>query len=677
MPGQSSFTGLSFPPVIDTSDVDFISEFYDPLLSRAVEYKRGVGYFSSTWMRSAARGMSELVEHGGTAKWITSPIIGEDDWKALQKGSEAQFDAVLKRSLEEQISDLRYDLEYQTRNAIAWMVADGLLEIRFAIPQHDLSGDFHDKFGILTDAGGNKVAFHGSQNDSEHALRNYEAYTVYCDWLGERDAEGVEYQERRFDRLWEGNVKDVAIHTIPDGVRDQIVQLRDDDFRPYNLPDETFETTVTLRPYQQEAIDTWLANGQRGLFEMATGTGKTFTALAAAETALESPMPPEIIVIAVPFTHLAPQWATETELFNVKTPSFIYGSDNSNWKSDLSKIISNINLGISEQAVILTTHTTLSSEYFKEKLETHRGKSLLIGDEAHHLGSEHQQSGLLEAYDYRIGLSATPQRYYDEEGTSYLLEYFGGTVFEFTLEDAIPEYLTPYEYHPVIVELTQEELEKYQDLSRRLARVAHNKDADEEVIERLAQKRANIIKSAEQKYDKLTSVLNRLQPIDHLLVYTNPEQIDHVQEILNSHGIIQHKFTYHEGSEERQRILAEFDTGEYDALVAMKCLDEGVDVQATKQAVLMSNTGNPMEFIQRRGRVLRRFPGKDKATIFDFIVVPTLNPDATLIESEKNILRKELRRFEEFASHAKNEIQARNTIGEIKIQYQVSGDGDN
>lgn len=677
MADDSSFRDLEIPRVIDTAEIDFISEFYEPLLSRAVEYKRGVGYFSSTWMRSAARGMATLAESGGTAKWITSPIMDEEDWKALQKGSEAQVDDLLKKSLSEKISNLRYDLEYQTRNSIAWMVSDGILDIRFAIPQNNLRGDFHDKFGILEDAKGNKVAFHGSQNDSEHALSNYEAYTIDCDWLGKRDAEGVQYQEQRFDRLWNGDIDDVAMYTIPEGVKEEIARLRDDEYRPYDLPSKSSGNNITLRPYQEEAIAAWQANDCRGLFEMATGTGKTFTALAAAEGVLDNSEPPELVVIAVPFTHLAPQWAEEIELFDLQTPTYVYGTDNPNWKSDLSKIVSNLNLGIEDSALLLTTHTTLSNEYFIEQIKKHQGRSLLIGDEAHHLGSEHQQGGLLDTYDYRIGLSATPERYYDEEGTKHLLNYFGGTVFEFSLREAIPEFLTPYEYYPVVVELTEDELDEYRQLSHRLAKVAHNEDADEEIQERLAQKRANIIKSAENKYARLSSVLDRLDPIDHLLVYTNSTQLDHVQEILNSYGIVQHKFTYHEDSEERDRILNGFETGEWDALVAMRCLDEGVDVQATKQAVLMSNTGNPMQFIQRRGRVLRQFPGKEKATIFDFIVVPTLNPDAQLVKSEKNILKKELRRFEEFAANAKNEAEARNTIGEVRIQYQVSLDENN
>lgn len=675
MNDRDTFRDLKLPRVIDTADTDFVSDFYTPLLSRAISYDRGVGFFSSSWIKSAARGMAELADNAGVARWITSPILSEEDWEAIKHGMEAQTDEILKQSLEDQISDLRYDLEYHTRNTIAWMIADGLLEIRFAVPQGDLKGDFHDKFGVLEDSDENFVAFHGSQNDSRTALSNYEAYTIDCDWLSDRDEEGVRHQQDRFRRLWEGEYENVKIYLIPKATKEQIAELRDKDYRPYTAP-EAEDTGITLRPYQKDAIEAWQANGQRGLFEMATGTGKTFTALAATEAAFDRSDPPELMVIAVPFTHLAPQWEDEMESFDIGTPIYAYGTDNPDWKADLSKLISNLNLGVTDRGVLLTTHTTLSNEFFREQIHKHTGTSLLIGDEAHHLGSEYQQGGLLPDYDYRIGLSATPERYFDEEGTEYLLEYFGGVVYEYTLGEAIPEFLAPYEYHPIIVELTAEELEEYRQLSRKLARVAHNEDVEDEIRERIAQKRANIVKSAENKYERLQSALDRLDPVDHLLVYTNPEQLEYVQEILNADGLIQHKFTYHEDSGERERILNGFEDGEYDALVAMKCLDEGVDVRATKQAILMSNTGNPMQFVQRRGRVLRQFPGKEKSTIFDFIVVPTTNPDVELIDSEKGILKKELRRFEEFAANAMNEVEARNKIGDLRIQYQISADED-
>lgn len=670
MSDDDLFTSLNVPRVIDTSDTDFAGEFYNPLLSRSVEYKRGVGYFTTNWLRSASRGIARLAENEGTAKWIMSPILEQEDWEALKIGQEAKHDEVLQRELAEAVDDLRYDLEYQTRNAIAWMIADGLLEVRFAIPKDDLQGDFHDKFGIFRDVAGNRLAFHGSKNDSAHSFENYEAYTVDCDWLSERDAEGVELQEKRFDEIWSGAKENVEVIPLPEGIKKDIADLRDQDARPYTNPEEP-DNGISLRSYQRQAVDNWFENRKRGLLRMATGTGKTFTALGAMDEFLETRSDPTLVVIAVPYTHLADQWREEIAKFGYNNPKFLYGSANTEWKGDLSRILSDLTLGMGSNQVIITTHTTLASDYFRDQIERSDCGALLIADEVHGLGSEHQRKALLDEYEYRIGLSATPERHYDEEGSEYILDYFGGIVFEYGLGEAIPEFLTPYDYYPTIVELTEEELEDYNNLSKRLATAAASDDADEELINRLAMKRANIVKSAENKYVSLQSVLSKIGEPDHLLVYTNSQQIDHVQDILNEVGIRQHKFTYREDNDERQRLLNSFDEGEIDALVAMRCLDEGVDVPSTKQAILMSNTGNPMQFIQRRGRVLRQYPGKEKAIIYDFIVVPTMNPTKDIADSERGILRKELRRFEEFAENARNEHGARNKIERIRMEYGI------
>lgn len=673
MDSEGDFTDLEFPRVIDSSSDDFIEDFYVPLLSRSKKYRRGVGYFTSNWVRSAARGIADLVENGGTVQWIMSPILEEEDWKALLKGDQARSDKILQESLDKTITNLRYDLEYETRNAIAWMIADGLLEIRLAVPTKNLSGDFHDKFGIMYDYNGNRVSFHGSQNDSQQALRNYEAYTVECDWISSREKEGVDHQEDRFERLWEGRDENVNLYTIPEGVRHDIAELRDSNNRPYQAPEITSEkeSEITLRDYQRDAVDAWFANENQGLFQMATGTGKTFTALAALDEYTDVIDDPLLCVIAVPQKHLARQWSEEMDLFGLSQPKFTYHSENPDWKRDLSRAVSNLELGVSNYECLITTHQTLSGEHFREKIRQFSQKAILIGDEVHGLGSEKRQEGLLETYNARIGLSATPERYYDEEGSEFLLDYFGGVTYEYSLEDAIPEYLTPYEYHPIVVEMDEDELEEYRKMTQSVAAVASDEDADDEDVQILRSQRADIVKRAINKYSALRDILRKLDRIEHLLVYTNPNQIDTVGEILNEFSVMHHRFTHEEGDQLRANLLTRFGEGEYDALVAMKCLDEGVDVPETRTAILMANSGNPMQFIQRRGRVLRQTPNKDRAVIFDMLVVPTLNPDESIANSEKYILKKELRRFEEFARTADNEYAARNKIEDIRIAYGI------
>ncbi|WP_411964684.1 DEAD/DEAH box helicase family protein [Haloferax sp. YSMS24] len=666
---KGGFESINIDPVIDSSTTDFIRDFYVPILSESVEYKRGAGYFTTNWLKSAARGITKLAENGGTAKWITSPILDESDWEAIKTGEEAKRNRALHSSLSETVSELETALDDDTRNAIAWMIADGLLELKLAVPEPSLGGDFHDKFGIFIDERGSRIGFQSSQNDSKHALTNYEGYRVDCDWISDREATAVDQHEARFDRLWNDENEHVRTYSIPESIKEQIAETRDYGERPYEKPDGS--GGFSLRDYQQEAVDAWFENDCRGLFQMATGTGKTFTALAALERYAKSVDKPLLTVIAVPVTHLASQWADEMSIFDLPKPHLLFGSVAKDWKQELSRITTNIELATKDHEIVITTHQSLYNSDFRDKVERLPGPIVFIGDEVHGLGSDEQRSGLIEAYTARIGLSATPERYYDEAGSRYLLEYFDGTVFEFPLADAIPEYLTPYEYHPIIVEMTEDEVEEYNKQSRKVAAVAASDKLDEETLSQVAAQRADIIKSAERKYDALRNQLGKRDDWHHLLVYTNDTQISKVQSILTEYDIIQHKFTNEEDEKTRGQLLSSFEKGEYDALVAMKCLDEGVDVPATEHAILMSNSGNPKQFIQRRGRVLRRSEGKNKSIIYDMFVVPTMTPSDDIPAVEKKILRRELDRFEEFAESALNKHSAWNVIDQVRRAYKL------
>ena len=668
----TGFQNLSIPAIIDTERDDFVGDFYKPLLSEAITYKRGVGYFTAGWLAENAQGMATFAGHGGTARWITSPQLSETDWQAMREGDRARQDVILREALHDEVSNLERDLRKNTRDALAWLIAEDLLEIRFAIPSETSSGEFHDKWGVFVDSAGSRVAFHGSQNDSAQGFRNYESFDVFCDWQNDREAQRVAMHNDRFDKLWKDNIEGVDTFTLPDSIHEDIVSLRETDQPPFGDGDDI----ITLRDYQQSAVDAWKANGQRGLLEMATGTGKTYTAIGAMDELLNERSNPVAVVISVPFTHLANQWAESLDEWGYDRPKLLYGSANNDWKSDLSRLLSDVSIGVRENTIFITTHTTFASEYFKQTIESSNTETFLIADEVHGVGSEHRRKGLLETYDYRLGLSATPTRYYDEQGTEVLERFFGGIVFEYGLSDAIPEHLTEYEYYPHVVEMTNEELGEYGSLSKKLASEWNKEEPNTELIERLLIKRSGLIKSADLKLDTLRSIIRDLKRRDaanHLLVYTNHNQINKAQEILNQEGLIQHRFTNEEDDDEREQLLNGFASGEYDALVAMKCLDEGVDVPSTKRAVLLSNSQNPKQFIQRRGRVLRKHEksGKERAEIYDLIVVPTLEPNRTVIDSERNILKNELERFEEFADTAVNEIEAKNRIQPIRTEYEL------
>lgn len=671
---------LEIPPVIDTADTDFIWDFFNPVLTRSIEYKRGVGYFTSGWLRNASHGIASLASNGGRAKWIISPKLEKEDWEAFQKGEEAKWNDEMYHLVEQNIEELAEGLEEDTLNTLAWMIADELLEIRFAVPKgRSLYGMFHDKWGIVTGMYGGKLAFHGSQNDSNQGLYNYESLDVFCGWECERDAERIRQHEKRFDQLWEDEKDGLKVFTLPEGIEEDIVELRDRDNRPYNAGASTLKQTgkshgITLRDYQKEAVQSWKLNGRHGILEMATGTGKTYTAIGAMDQVVAEQEHPLVVVIAVPNTHLALQWEDDLADWGYEDEVHLaFGSVNRNWKSEMGTVLDDIRIEIKDLAILLTTHETLSKEYFRSQIEELICDRMLIADEVHGSGSEQRQEGLLDEYNYRIGLSATPDRYFDDEGTELLMEYFNGTVYELPLGDAIPEHLTPYEYKPYFVEMTPEEHQEYQELTSSIGWMSASDDIDEETVSNLLMDRADLIKKADNKYEKLHEILDSIDEVDHLLVYTNNEQIDQVQRILDEHGIFHHRFTQAEDTSERPELLMEFDRGNFDALVAMKCLDEGVDVPSTREAILMSSTGNPKQFIQRRGRVLRHAEGKEKAIIHDIIVVPTLSDDlnADIKDLEQRILLKELDRFEEFAKNADNEIEARNEIETVRTIYEV------
>jgi DNA phosphorothioation system restriction enzyme len=679
---------LDLPPEIETDKTDFIQDFYNPSLERSVEYKRGVGYFTSSWMEYAARGVSGLAENGGTAKWIMSPILDERDWKAFEEGNKARIDEELYKSLEREVEDLETGLKNDTLNTISWMIADGLMEIKFAIPEGDLQGDFHDKWGVLTDDQGNRVAFHGSQNDSKKATENYESYDIFCDWLGDREESRVDTHESRFDRLWNDEKENLRTYSLPEGVREQIIEKREQDNRPYSKPegknnDEGMAVPewVEKRPYQKKAVKQWMNDSGQGILKMATGTGKTLTSLLAAHELSEVLDGRLSLVVAVPYQHLVKQWSEDIREFGLE-PVLAYGS-RSSWEGELSKYVTEYNVGSRDYVAVVTTHKTFSMPHFQSLLNRMDGsETLLIGDEVHRMGASGISDELPKHIKPRLGLSATPERHYDDEGTDKLLDYFGGISYEYGIQKAIDSgSLCEYYYVPHIVELTEEEQVEYERLSKKIAELFRYSGGDDisdfdlEENENLQAKlfaRARLVGTAKNKLTKLKELLSQQESVKHTLVYcgdgsVKPEdegeetkrQVDAAVEMLGKDlGLLANRFTADESDRERQELLKDFEKGDLQALVAIRCLDEGVDVPATRKAYILASSSNPRQFVQRRGRILRNYEGKENAVIHDFIVKPpdtaALSTDAERFNTERRLVKKELERVETFAEAAKN-----------------------
>ncbi|QHT48504.1 DEAD/DEAH box helicase family protein [Bacillus sp. SB49] len=442
---------------------------------------------------------------------------------------------------------------------------------------------------------------------------------------------------------------------------------------------------IQLRDYQKKAIRNWRQNKGTGLLEMATGTGKTITALALASDLFQD-MKRLNIIIVTPFTQLSSQWMDECRNFGLKP---IKGYQASKlWQAQLDDAIRAYKKGYTDLVVTVTTNATFSMPSFQEKLNKMDENTLLIVDEAHYFGANKLNRSLPQHVKYRLALTATPTRWRDIEGTDNLLSYFGNeVVFSFSLKEAIEMgFLTKYYYYPRLVHLNDRETEEYVELTKKIKKLYFRSKEDssaKESMEKLSLRRARIIQSAENKLYELIRLLKETGVNSHSLFYCGDgefegeRQVDVVVKILREHFELKaSRFTSRETNLERDDLLSNFEAGSTQALVAIKCLDEGIDVPATKYAYLIASSGNPKEFVQRRGRVLRKHSGKKAATIYDFIVVP---PDLAEISDAsddyhnmvRSQLKKEFLRFKEFSSLAINGPEAEDVIWELKKEFNL------
>ncbi len=511
-----SLLNLAVSHVLDTSSNDLIVDFFVPALAQSVRYDRGVGYFSSGWLRLTAQGMVGFARGCGRARWITSPILSTNDWEALNLGDSARSDPVLHAAISGNIQDLQKTLEQETLSALAWMVADEILTFKLALPTKKLAGgDFHDKFGIFTDKEGNQLSFNGSYNESVQGTRNYESIKIFPGW-NPGFASFVQDDIRRFERLWNNQDTNVLVFDLPDAAKAQILQLRQSE-RPYPEPEwvkrhrlneqrakyqpaqPVIPSHIQIRDYQEEAIAAWFAHNCQGLFEMATGTGKTITALAASAQLYQREQRLAVI-ITVPYQHLVTQWNDEASAFGYKA---ILAFQNKNrWLEALNHEILEFNGGYRSFVSVITTHTTFITPEFQETINRLTGPTLILADEAHHLGAERSRQNYPHQIPFRLALSATPDRWFDDAGTIALREYFGTTVFSFPLEKAIGVSLTPYYYYPHLVPLTDDEMAEYEALSVKIARLVNQLENEkQEALKMLLIKRANLLNKAANKLE--------------------------------------------------------------------------------------------------------------------------------------------------------------------------------
>jgi superfamily II DNA or RNA helicase len=661
-----------------------VNEFYVPVLQQALLYQRLTGYFSSQVLALAARGVAGLIKNGGKMQLITSPVVSEKDYAALTNSDSATVREFVDKQFSiamGDLNDLASVIAVDHVRALGWMLREGFLEIKVLIPREINAGAgiFHSKVGIVADGLGNQISFSGSVNETAMGWsQNIEEFKVFKSWdLGSE--KWIEHDSNLFKKYWECAAEaGFEAIPLPEKSREKLISAAPETIDELDLTIFPVEINKSpkLRNYQVKAIDAWVKADFRGILEMATGTGKTFTARSCVLKWKQGKAKTFILVTA-PTQTVGTQWAEVLSDFN---PITTFG--NQPWRKTLRDACSQIALGIIDHVVVVAIQNTAAMDEFvveSDKLISQVGNSLLISDEMHGLGAPVFRKALNPQFSARLGLSATPNRWFDDAGTAILTDFFGGVIFSFDLHEALtwidPDTgltpLCPYAYHPEFINLDSVELDEYIDLTKQII-MQSNRASDQigqERLARLQEKRALVLKKANGKIPALARIFKEIKDKSGCLIYcSDRDQINDVIEVLSPTGVTYRTFTGEEGTiprsdfgglSERDWILQSFEKNDIQVLIAMKCLDEGVDIPSARIGVILASTTNPREFIQRRGRLLRRSPGKEISTIYDMIVAPIIPEDdqSDAIKSARKIMQKEMLRASEFAADAQNSIQ--------------------
>lgn len=699
------FRSKNFKFHYTSEEDDIYEDFYVPALHETVTYKRAVGYFSLGVLLNTPSALSELIEKNGKIKIIFAKLVSHSDLEQIQGGLEYNFEDKEIPSFQSIIEENTESLLSYRIQLLAYLFKTGHLEIKVALRRKGL---FHQKIGILEDLNSDLISFNGSMNETVSALDpdlNSEEITVFKSWERGQE-EYVKKHKADFEKLWRNESGD---NTIVCGLPEAIVQefnlissnenfspslekerrLIEEYFQASNLrgdffprvPKNLYGKDFLIRDHQREALSSWKSHRFNGILELATGTGKTITAIYAL-TRIAEKINGLSAIISVPYVDLADQWIKELRLFNINAIK-CYGSREL-WQTKLSSYVLRNNTEQSEFVTLVVVNKTLKSNSFQQAiLDLDYDKTMFIGDECHHHGSKSFSDKLPNKAKFKLGLSATPFHYLDNEANLRLEEFYGSIVYSYSLYQAIENgILSPYEYHPIPIVLTNAESEEYHRLTDSIGKSiasSGSKNTDQnEQLQSLLMRRARLVGTASNKLTELKKLISTNEVPKHSLFYCSDGRVSDqethgssdetaeerevkqriaVAKILRSKGITASAFTATETRSQRTTILENFKQGEVNSLVAIKCLDEGIDIPACTTAYLLASSRNPRQFIQRRGRILRRAEGKEKAIIYDFVAVL---PPAEIGKDSKEIdfLKNELARVADFAKHSLNPISS-------------------
>lgn len=714
------FSALGLKAKYDSDEESILECVHVPILTHANRYDRAVGYFSSDVLVSAAQGLDKFIQAEGRMRLIIGDPLSDDEYEAVMNGISTPCKA---RSL--QFADLLLESEDNNLKLLTYMVATGKLDIKFAFTHQ---GMFHKKVGIFYQQEEVVVfSGSANETLAGLSKYNSEEISLFFSWRESFEDYG-QVEVDNFNSLWSNTKKRARVLSIDSEAYEKIqagvdiealgkelfpapprIKLNKPFFsysfskseqqptkldievkvprKPLIVKGRAFE----LFPHQIEAIDNWRKADFNGLFKLATGSGKTFTSISALVELYEERHKngeSTFAIISVPYIELANQWVKELAPFNVVPVQCYDGSDK--WAAVLDKKLLRFRTGTLDFICVIAVNKTLSSELFQSKISKVSPENmLLIGDECHHLGSQGYFDALPPAR-YRIGLSATPFRTDDDEveGSPFpdtvrqnLLSYFKGIISEYSLSDAIKDgILAPYRYDLVPVYLDEEEQASYEDYSAKIqklilrAKSGKLSNDEQSMLTNMCGARARILATSSGKLPALLSYLkaNSELSLTHSLIYVgegsapgeNTPYITKVTNRLHDYGCKVSKFTSQETSSERRKIMDSFKDKSIDSLVAMKVLDEGIDVPVCQSAFILASTRNPRQYVQRRGRVLRKSAGKKEALIVDFVVLPL---PGVVNNFSQNLRRAELERIDDFKLTAINPEDIENRIIELGI----------
>lgn len=693
---------------------NIVKDFFMPLMSEAKLYQRAVGFFSSSALACYSQGISQLIKNSGRIELVASPKLADEDVEAISKGYELR-DNIIERKLIDSLTAPVSEFEEQRLNLLATYIADEKLEIKIAfVDDNHFIRIYHEKLGLLYDHDNNIVSFTGSMNESENGFSgNYETIDVFCSW---NDMERVNDKVIAFENIWEGKDENVATKRFPSVEKAILRKYMTGCTVNYHIDEEEYgfifdkkkyikekiNYTITmsedmLYPYQKEAIENWKMQGYRGIYDMCTGAGKTYTAIGSIKKLYEEKGRLAVIIVA-PYQHLVEQWVEDLKKYNIDPIVGYSDRKHKNYRSDLKKAIFDFNIHIKNFMCFICTNATFAINTVQSILNGLKENMFLVIDEAHNFGAESLSNTLCRDYPYRLALSATLERCGDPDGTAILHNFFGKKCIEYTLEQAIRDgKLTEYYYYPKIVYLTDEELVKYEKISKEMKQYMYiDKDGNGvlgEKAKRLAIKRARIVAGAYEKISMLKEVITPYKNDNNMLIYCGSttldsediyeidediRQIDYISQLLgNELDMNVSQFTSKENMDQRKVLINKFKEGnQIQALIAIKCLDEGVNIPSIKTAFILASTTNPKEYIQRRGRVLRLSKDKDYAVIYDMVTLPRKlhmlkNMMADEYHQELSMVRNELNRVEEFKRLSLNPYDSNEIIDSIKDAYDL------